>query len=107
MWTRSFARGCKTARISHLAGLGLEKWGMNFGEYRLADLLNSLFGVFPQEIEGDAALRRKRVGGDFIVREGESPAKLAARLEVILRQECKLPMRVTFRDVERKVIVAK
>src|SRR5213083_2156150 len=60
---------------------GLQNWGMNFGEYRLADLLNSLFGVFPHEIEGDAALRKKRVGGDFVIREGESPAKLAARLQ--------------------------
>src|SRR5436190_1562760 len=48
----------------------------------------------------------------YALPEGEvlrriAPPFSATRLEVILRQECKLPMRLSFRDVERKVIVAR
>src|SRR5262249_27695552 len=61
----------------------------------------------PQELGGDEELRRARVSGDFIVREGAPAEKVIARLQEILRTECKLPVTLTFREAERKVFVAR
>src|SRR5262249_5946313 len=88
----------------------LTNWGMTFstsedGE-RLQGLLRGLADIYPQEVEGDDGLLKELIKGDFIVREGAAKEKVVARLAAILRQECKLPVKLTFREVERKVIVA-
>jgi uncharacterized protein (TIGR03067 family) len=72
----------------------------------LAALLPTLATFQPQEIEGDQELLSTRVEADFIVRKRATPEKVVAGLEQILRTEFALPVRLTFRHVERKVYVA-
>jgi RNA polymerase sigma factor (sigma-70 family) len=88
----------------------LTNWGMHFGGDEgtdLSSLLRLVAGVYPQEIEGDQELVKKLISGDFIVREKVEVAKIVGRLQEILRRECKLPVSLTFREVERKAIVAR
>jgi RNA polymerase sigma factor (sigma-70 family) len=63
---------------------------------------------FPrQEIEGDDALLDTKITGDFVLRTGTDPAKVAARLEEILRKDCNLAVALAIREVEREVVVAR
>jgi hypothetical protein len=80
--------------------------GRNDGGTELLTLLTFLVGDSPQEIEGDPKLLQRPITGDFIVREGASREKVTSRLEEILRRECGLQLKLTFRQVERKVTVA-
>src|SRR5262249_5889225 len=73
----------------------------------LPNLLRGIAGLYPEEIEGEGKLLKEQVTGDFIVREDAPVEKVVSRLEEILRQERKLPVKLTFREVERKVIVAR
>ena len=66
-----------------------------------------LVGIYPQEIEGNQALLDKEIAGDFIVRKGISAEKFVECLEQILRRECDMPVKVTLREMERKVFVAR
>ncbi|MBX9583731.1 MAG: TIGR03435 family protein, partial [Gemmataceae bacterium] len=74
----------------------------------LQELLTRLVpDLLPNEIEGDEELLRAvGVDGDFVVRHGADPAKVAARLGEILRTELKLPVKVGVREAEREVAVA-
>jgi hypothetical protein len=47
------------------------------------------------------------VPGDFLVREGESVESVVARLDEVLRVERKLPVKLSFRDVARRVVVVR
>ncbi len=73
----------------------------------LRDILRLLAGIHPREIEGDDELLNRRLLGDFIVREGLTPEKIVSLFEPILRRELKLPVKMTFREVPREVIVAR
>jgi hypothetical protein len=89
----------------------LTNWGMSFyggedGSDVLPTLLQTLIDVYPEEIEGDADLLKEPIKGDFIVREEVAAEKVVSRLEEILRKECRMPVKLAFREVERKVIVA-
>jgi hypothetical protein len=72
----------------------------------LACLLTCLAPLQPQEIEGDDELLQERFAADFIVRDGSSPEKVVPALEKILRTDFALSVKLTFREVERKVYVA-
>jgi hypothetical protein len=56
-------------------------------------------------VEGDAELLDRKVTGDFVVRAGADPEKIAAALEKILRKECELPVTLAVTEVERSVYV--
>ena len=71
----------------------------------IESIVKSVCDVYPQEIEGDEKLIRTQVEGDFVVRLGVAPQKLVSDLERILRTECDLPVRLSLREEERKVIV--
>jgi hypothetical protein len=74
----------------------------------LGTLGQALTAIYPQDLEGDEGLIKDRViTGDFIVRAGVPKKKIVARLEEILRQECKLPIKLTLREVDRLVKVAR
>lgn len=60
-----------------------------------------------QEIEGDPELLKAPIDGDWIVREGVPAEKVVPRLEEILRQQCKLPVKLRLDQAKREVIVAK
>jgi RNA polymerase sigma factor (sigma-70 family) len=88
----------------------LKNWGMSFGSEdgtSWPTLLRILVDVYREEIEGDQEFIKKPITGDFIVREGVPADKVIPRLQEILQRECKLPIKLSFREVERKVIVAR
>jgi RNA polymerase sigma factor (sigma-70 family) len=89
----------------------LTNWSMTFSGTNddgvtLSALAEWLTGIYPQEIEGDEGLQRESINGDWVVREGTPAEKVIPRLEEILRRDCKLPIKLALRDVERKVVVA-
>ncbi len=87
----------------------LSNWSMSFNGAQPGTSLSSLLGlagIYPQETEGDAGLLRESITGDWVVRQGTPTAEVVARLEEILRKDCKLPIRLTLKQVERKVLVA-
>ncbi len=89
---------------------GLRPWGMSFSGSRgssLPSILDSVAGIYREEVEGDEELLNTVIRGDFIVREGVPAERIIAELETVLRESLKLPLRMTFREVERDVIVAK
>jgi beta-lactamase regulating signal transducer with metallopeptidase domain len=67
--------------------------------------LLSCLGIPSQEAEVDEDWRLKQIPGEFVTRAGAPPERVSPRLEQILRQELKLPVRLTLREVERQVIV--
>jgi hypothetical protein len=89
----------------------LTSWGMTFSTSgngdNLPTIVKTVAGIYPQDIEGDEGLRTQVITGDFVVREGAAPEKVVARLEDILRQECKQPVKLALKEVERKVFVAR
>jgi RNA polymerase sigma factor (sigma-70 family) len=71
----------------------------------LSDLLT--MAAFPaQMVEGDDELLTAKVTGDFVLRAGADPAKVAAALGKVLR-DAGVPAKLTVRDEEREVIVLK
>lgn len=89
----------------------LTNWGMTFGGgepggYSVSSLLDTLFEIKPQRVEGDAALLATEVPGDWIVRNSPDVAAGVEELERILQKDAGLDLRLTFRDVPREVYVA-
>ncbi|TWT79715.1 hypothetical protein CA13_11220 [Planctomycetes bacterium CA13] len=60
-----------------------------------------------EEIEGDPKLLNSTIDGDWIVREGSPTNEVLPRLEEILRDECKRPVRLRLEQAEREVIVVR
>jgi hypothetical protein len=81
--------------------------GWSNGRVQVAHFLWELVGVFPQDIDGDLSVLKAPIRGDFIVRDDAPPEQRAARLEEILRRECGLPVKLTFREVECPVLVVR
>jgi RNA polymerase sigma factor (sigma-70 family) len=69
----------------------------------LGQLIHMTTGFGPTRTEGDAELLDRKVTGDFVVRAGADPEKVAAALEKLLRKECGLPVSLAVREVERDV----
>lgn len=72
----------------------------------LASVLEFIVGLERYEIEGPAELLSRDVPGDWTVRDVATTARRMAALQDVLRDELKLPVRFTQREVEREVIVA-
>jgi RNA polymerase sigma factor (sigma-70 family) len=72
----------------------------------LANLLPTLAPLQSEEIEGDKELLQERFEADFIVRPGVPAERTVASLEKVLQKEFELPVKLTFREVERTVYVA-
>jgi RNA polymerase sigma factor (sigma-70 family) len=83
----------------------LHLWGFGGGEPSVSSVMWHL-GVPMGEVEADPKLLQTPVGGDFVYRGDVPVEKLVVALERILREECKLAVRLTFREVEREVVVA-
>jgi hypothetical protein len=64
-------------------------------------------GVPLRDLAGDKALLDTVIGGDFVYRKGASVEARVADMERILRDECKLAVKLTFKEVEQEVIVAR
>jgi hypothetical protein len=86
----------------------LQIWGMTFGGGTdFPTLMRMAADIFPQEIEGDAELLKSHLAGDFAYRLGAKPEPLVRQVSRILREQFKLPAQAAFREVERKVYVAR
>lgn len=84
----------------------LECEGLRFGGSDLEGLLLSL-GVARYATSADPGLLGAEVRCDLVVRKGATAEECAPALENVLRTEFRLPVRMTFKDEEREVIVAR
>ncbi len=64
-------------------------------------------GVQSYELLGDQELRGTRITGDWVVRAGASSEEIVEGLETVLREQCSLPIRLSLKEADRKVLVAK
>jgi hypothetical protein len=71
----------------------------------LRQLIHMTTGFGQARTEGDADLLDRKVTGDFVVRAGADPAKVATALEKILRKECDLPVSLAVQEVERDMFI--
>jgi hypothetical protein len=71
----------------------------------LRQLIHMTTGFGQARTEGDADLLDQKVTGDFVVRAGADPAKVAIALEKILRKECELPISLAVQEVERDMFI--
>jgi hypothetical protein len=59
------------------------------------------------EIDGDPDLLETRIAGDWVFREGVPDERMVAALEPILQRMHRLRIKLTFRSIERDVVVAR
>ena len=84
--------------------------GMTFGGgggTEFPQLMDRLYGITPQDVEGDPELLKKKLPGDFTGRFDAPHERLEKQLTELLQKEFKLPARVRFAMGERKLLVAK
>jgi hypothetical protein len=81
-------------------------WGFGGGDGTIFSTMWQI-GIPMREVEADKKLLDTPVGGDFVFRQDAPVEKLVPALERILREECKLAVKLTFKEVEREVIVAR
>jgi hypothetical protein len=86
----------------HNIGMG---WTGDEGQ-SIASLLNSFVDVHEFEMQGDRALTRIKVNGDWVIRESASHDEILAGLQTILQRECKVPIQFKLVNKLRKVLVA-
>ena len=86
----------------------LKNWGFDIGkDDDILYPLSSFVAIYPQDIEGDKELlHSSHIQGDWVFREGTPKKQAVAELGRILNEKCNLPVKLTLRDVERKVFVA-
>ena len=87
----------------------LENWGGTTGEgYSLRSLLRYLeTNIYEVEIDGDRKLLDTIVTGDWVYRDGVDAERKVHALEVIIQRVLRLRISLTFRRVERDVVVAR
>jgi RNA polymerase sigma factor (sigma-70 family) len=75
----------------------------------IIDVIPTLTGVSRRcEMEGDgvALLAARKIKADFVIRKGATQERILKQLGVILRGELKTPVKLSYREVEREVLVA-
>jgi hypothetical protein len=77
------------------------------GSPGLINLVGMLTGFPPQDVEGPEDLVQTKIRADWIVRAGASAEEVIAALNPILRQQCKLPVRLAIGEKEREIVVAR
>src|SRR5262249_24222348 len=84
-------------------------WGATTGEgYSLRSLLRYLeTDIYQVEIDGDRGLLDTIVTGDWVYRDGVEAERKVHALEVIIQRVLRLRISLTFRRVERDVVVAR
>jgi RNA polymerase sigma factor (sigma-70 family) len=78
------------------------------GNALVIDVIPQLTGVRRCEMEGDglALLEARQIRADFVIREGATQQRIIQQLGVILRGDLKTPVKLSYKEVERKVLVA-
>jgi beta-lactamase regulating signal transducer with metallopeptidase domain len=72
----------------------------------LADVIDTVCGIPPQDILGPEELVQSPITGDFAVRAGLPAERLLPELERILRSECHLRVQLKLETENRNVLVA-
>jgi TonB family protein len=104
---QAIPEGPSTMTVRWDTGSGrFEYSSFSFGRSNLEGLLLSL-GIARYAISADLELLRTEVHCDLVLRKGAKVDEYVLALEKALRNEYKLPVRMSFRDEEREVIVAK
>jgi RNA polymerase sigma factor (sigma-70 family) len=83
----------------------LHLWGFGGGDATIFSVMWQI-GIPMGEVEADKKLLDTPIGGDFVFRQEAPVEQLVAALERVLREECKLAVKLTFKEVEREVVVA-
>jgi beta-lactamase regulating signal transducer with metallopeptidase domain len=79
--------------------------GFGKGGMPIRSVLMMLDAVSPQYIEGEAALLDRKIPGDWVF-DPQAPAdEIVAAMQPVLRNEWGIPVKLSFRDVERDVYV--
>lgn len=84
--------------------------GMTFGGgggTEFPELMDRLYAVPPQDVEGDPELLRRKLPGDFTGRLDAPPERLEKQLTQLLQEQFKVPGRVRFTQGDRKLLVAR
>lgn len=85
----------------------LENWSMTTGDgYPLRSLLRYLeVNLHAADIEGDPKLLDTVITGDWVYRVGEAEDRTVHALESIIQRTLRLRIAMTFRQVDREVVV--
>jgi hypothetical protein len=84
-----------------------DSWPYAGASYSFQMLITHLLKLKPTEIEGDVALLKREIPGDFVHRDGAAVERLAESLAEIAGLEFQKPIRLVFREVERPVYLAR
>ncbi len=87
----------------------LENWSMTTGDgYPLRSLLRYLeVNLHAADIEGDPKLLDTVITGDWVYRVGEAEDRTVHALESIIQRTLRLRIAMTFRQVDREVVVVR
>jgi serine/threonine protein kinase len=87
----------------------LDNWGGTTAEgYSLRQLLRNLHTeIYEAEIDGDRDLLETKMNGDWVFRDGVEAEQKVHALETIIQRVLRLRIALTFRRVERDVVVAR
>ena len=107
MWFRWGSATSGVPALGRVGNLTLAGWAFSggSGEQPLVELVRWFTGMQSFEIEDDHNLKRVRITGDWVIRDGVAAEKMIQGLEAVLREECKLPLRLRLVQKDRQVIV--
>jgi RNA polymerase sigma factor (sigma-70 family) len=75
--------------------------------YDVTGLMYPILNVWSQDVEGDPDVKKTIIPGDFVFKPGGNPEQLSTPLANLISQATGYPVTLTFRRVERPVIVFK
>jgi hypothetical protein len=85
----------------------IENNGMTFGKPDLSTLLRVIADMYPYEIEGNQAILKRELKGDFIFREASSKEEIIKDLEKIYLNQLHQSVKFGFQEVPRTVFIAR
>ncbi len=81
-------------------------FGDGQGGKAVGDLVVDFTRIEHDDLQGDEALINRHVPGDWVVRDGVPPEEMLHEIEAVLRNECKVPVRLRLVQKDCRVIVA-
>jgi Leucine-rich repeat (LRR) protein len=103
-----------SAMVFHWEKNSLRNWGMTFSVsvppgagYNLTGLVDGLLGIKDQMIDVPADLLEEQIPGDWVIRPRVADEQIIRQLDAILQNELSLKLHMEFRQVPRRVYVAR
>lgn len=81
-------------------------FGDGQGGKSVGDLVVDLTRIKYDDLQGDEEVIHRHVAGDWVVRDGVPPEEMLREFEAVLRNECKVPVRLRLVQKDCPVIVA-